>query len=83
MSHNIWADLGFDDPEGMQRKCDLSIQIETLMRDARITLRAAAKAMGIAPDELSAILRAHVEDIPVEMLERHLESLQVRLLQRS
>ena len=83
MSHNVWADLGFDDAEGMQRKCDLSIEIEAVIRDAKLSARAAARTIGIAPAELSALLHGHFEDMSIAMLERYLETLRNSLLQRN
>ena len=80
MSHNVWADLGFDDPDGMQRKCDLSIEIESVISEAKLTPSAAAMVMGISPVELSAMLRGHFEETPVEALENYLQKLQGKLL---
>ena len=80
MSHNVWADLGFDDADGMQRKCDLSIEIESVISEAKVTQSAAAMVMGISPVELSAMLRGHFEETPVEVLENYLQKLQGKLL---
>ena len=81
MSHNVWADLGFQDAEAMQHKCDISIAIEALMNDAKVSRRAAAKAIGISADELSRILRGHFEELPTETLEGYLEALRGKVLE--
>ena len=80
MSHNVWADLGFQDAEAMQQKCDISIAIETLMSDAKVSRRAAAKAIGISADELARIMRGHFEQLSTETLEGYLDALRGKVL---
>ena len=76
MSNNVWADLGFADPEGMQAKCDISIEIERLMVSARLSKRRAAAQLGISATELQAILDADVESMDLGVLEEYRDELQ-------
>lgn len=80
MSQNVWADLGFADHAAMQQKCDISIEIETLMREARISVRAAAQAIGISTAALTAILHGHFEDLSLASLESNLAALQSKVV---
>lgn len=75
MSNNVWADLGFANPEDMQAKCDVSIEIERLMLAARLSKRRAAARMGISVAELQAILDADVESLDLSALERYRDDL--------
>ena len=82
MSNNVWADLGFNEPEAMQRKCDLSIEIERLMDRARISKRRAAAQIGITETELAAILDADVQMIDLAVLEGYRDILKGAVAQR-
>lgn len=75
MSHNLWHDLGFPDAEGMQRKCDISIEIERIMDRAGFSKRKAAAEIGISPSQLTAILDADIQQIELAVLEGYRDVL--------
>jgi len=83
MGQNVWADLGFEQPETMQRKCDLSIEIEHTMKRAGLSVRDAAAKLAISDSSLRAILRGEVESVNVDALEQYVKILSSGALQRS
>jgi predicted XRE-type DNA-binding protein len=75
MSHNVWADMGFPDAEEMQRKCDISIEIERIMDRAGFSKRKAAAAIGVSPSQLTAILDADIQQLDRTVLEGYRDRL--------
>jgi predicted XRE-type DNA-binding protein len=71
-SGNIFADLGLPNPEELQLKAALVLQIHRLMRARKLTQTAAAKLIGIKQPDLSNILRGHYEGFSIERLMRML-----------
>jgi len=59
-SGNVFADLGFDNPEEMQLRADLVQQLREIITRRRLTQVAAAKLLGIRQPDLSALLRGHL-----------------------
>jgi predicted XRE-type DNA-binding protein len=59
---NVFRDLGLENPELLLVKATLISEIRTTMEERHLTDAAAAKAMGITPDDLDALLRGDVED---------------------
>ena len=71
-SGNIFADLGLPNPEDLQLKAALVVQIHRLMRARKLTQTAAAKLIGIKQPDLSNILRGHHDGFSIERLMRML-----------
>lgn len=82
MSNNIWADLGFDDPEGMLLKSDVLIEIQQAMSSAKLSKRQAAKRLGISAGQLNAILHVDIEDVDLAVLEGYRDILKGAVAQR-
>ena len=59
-SDNIFADLGFEDPEMELHRADLVLLLERVIADRGLTDAQAAAAMGIDPEALAAIHRRDV-----------------------
>jgi len=59
-SGNVFADLGFDNPEEMQLRADLVQQLREIIKRRRLTQLAAAKLLGIRQPDLSALLHGHL-----------------------
>ena len=57
---NVFADLGFDNPEEMQLRADLVQQLRDIIKRRRLTQVAAAKLLGIRQPDLSALLHGHL-----------------------
>lgn len=53
---NVFADLGLEDPEELLLQAELALAIRRTIRSRKRSRASAAKAMGIAPGELSGIL---------------------------
>jgi predicted XRE-type DNA-binding protein len=59
-SDNIFADLGFDNPEEMKLRADLVQQLREIIQRRRLTQVAAAKVLGIKQPDLSALLHGRL-----------------------
>ena len=75
-SGNVYADLGFENAEEMLAKSDLVSEIEGVMKRRRIGAAAVAKALGIPRREVFPMRCGDFEHIPIETLQRGLETLQ-------
>jgi predicted XRE-type DNA-binding protein len=73
-SGNIYADLGFDDPELEQAKAKLARRISELIEARGLTQTAAAELLGIPGSNLSKIVRGRLGEFSIERL--------IRLLRR-
>jgi predicted XRE-type DNA-binding protein len=67
-SGNVFADLGFPNPEEHQTKANLVCQIAGIMKERRMTQAAAAKAFGIGQPKVSAMLNGQFRGFSVYRL---------------
>ena len=74
-SGNVFADLGFAEPEEELAKAQLASLIEHIVRRRRLTQVAAAALMGIDQPKVSALLNGRVANFSSERLMRLLTAL--------
>ena len=74
-SGNVFADLGFADPEEELVRADLAHRIATIIEDRGLTQAEAAAIMGINQPKVSALVRGHLEGFSFERLARYLIAL--------
>jgi predicted XRE-type DNA-binding protein len=55
-SGNVFEDLGFEDADELQAKAELTRQLHKILKRQKISQRAAAKRLGIAQPDVSALL---------------------------
>jgi predicted XRE-type DNA-binding protein len=55
-SGNVFEDLGFEDADELQAKAELTRQLHNILKGQRLSQRAAAKLLGIAQPDVSALL---------------------------
>ena len=67
-SDNVFADLGFDNPEEMQLRADLVQRLREIIAQRRLTQVATAKLLGIRQPDLSALLRGRLTKYSLERL---------------
>ncbi len=67
-SGNIYADLGFEDPELELAKAKLASRIDNLIRARKLTQTAASKLVGESQPNLSKIVRGDLGDFSIERL---------------
>ncbi len=67
-SGNVFADLGFDDPEEMRLRADLVQQMREIIEHRKLTQVAAAELLGIKQPDLSALLRGRLTKYSLERL---------------
>jgi len=74
-SGNVFADLGFADPEDALTKVQLASHIRHVVKRRRLTQAAAATLMGIDQPKVSALLNGRLANFSSERLMRLLTSL--------
>lgn len=67
-SGNVFADLGFADPEAYRLKAELVRKISAIMAAEGLKQVRAAQRMGISQPDLSRLLRGHFRDVSAERL---------------
>ncbi|HWE39391.1 MAG TPA: helix-turn-helix transcriptional regulator [Isosphaeraceae bacterium] len=74
-SGNVFADLGFDDPEEMLARAELARQIGEIVAERKLDQARAASVLGISRAELTALLRGELSRFPTGRLFRFLNAL--------
>ncbi len=74
-SGNVFADLGFDQPEEELTKAQLASHIRQVIKRRRLTQVAAATLMGIDQPKVSALLNGRLAKFSSERLMRLLTAL--------
>jgi predicted XRE-type DNA-binding protein len=74
-SGNVFADLGFAEPEAELTKAQLASHIRHIIRRRRLTQVAAARLMGIDQPKISALLNGRLANFSSERLMRLLTTL--------
>ncbi|HEX5071286.1 MAG TPA: helix-turn-helix transcriptional regulator [Vicinamibacterales bacterium] len=74
-SGNVFEDLGLPEPAGRLAKAELARVIRKLVSDKGWTQSQAAKALGIAPPDMSDLMRGKLARFSQERLERFLNAL--------
>ena len=72
---NIFADLDLPNPDLLLAKAKLSIQIERLIKERKLTQKQAAKLMGLTQPNVSDLLRGRLDGFTLDRLFRCLEAL--------
>jgi predicted XRE-type DNA-binding protein len=55
-SGNVFEDLGFEDADELQAKAELTRQLHNILKRQKLSQRAAARLLGIAQPDVSALL---------------------------
>jgi predicted XRE-type DNA-binding protein len=74
-SGNVFEDLGLPDPAARLAKAELARVIRKIVADKGWTQRRAAAALGIAPSDMSDLVRGKLTRFSQERLERFLNAL--------
>jgi len=74
-SGNVFADLGFAEPEDELTKAQLASHIRQIIRRRRLTQMVAASLMGIDQPKVSALLNGRLANFSSERLMRLLTTL--------
>jgi predicted XRE-type DNA-binding protein len=74
-SGNVFADLGFSEPEEELTKAQLASHIRHVIKERRLTQAGAASLMGIDQPKVSALLNGRLANFSSERLMRLLTSL--------
>lgn len=74
-SGNVFADLGFENPEEEQLKAQLVREIRGILKSRRLTLAKAAEALDLEQLDASALISGHTENFTLEGLLRSIRKL--------
>lgn len=74
-SQNLFADLGYSDPETHLLKAGLVTRIREIISNSKLNQTEAAQRMGLSQPDVSRLLRGHFRDVSVERLMRMLTKL--------
>jgi predicted XRE-type DNA-binding protein len=74
-SGNVFADLGFAEPEEELTKAELASQIRQVIKRRRLTQVAAAAVMGVDQPKVSALLNGRLANFSTDRLMRLLTAL--------
>ncbi len=74
-SGNVFADLGFANPEQELLKAQLTLQIHTILKDSRMTQAEIAKLLRVQQPQVSLLMRNRPVNFPVGRLLEFLTAL--------
>jgi predicted XRE-type DNA-binding protein len=74
-TENIFADLGFANPEEHLAKAKLAMQIIAIIRQRRLSQTEAAAILGIDQPKVSALMRGQLKNFSLDRLCRFLNHL--------
>ena len=74
-STNVFADIGFADPEEHLLKAQLVHRISTIMKERKLTQAAAAAVVGVKQPDISDLMRGQFRVVSVEKLMHYLVAL--------
>lgn len=74
-SGNVFADLGFDNPEREQLKAQLILEIYRAIKDRKLTQVQAGKLLGIAQPHVSALMNGRSGNYSIGRLFEFLNAL--------
>lgn len=72
---NVFADLGYTDPDTHLLKAQLVSRIDEIMCEKKLTQAQVAQAMGITQPDVSRLLKGQFRDVSVERIMRMLTRL--------
>ena len=78
-SGNVFADLGFSNPDLALAKAELVQRIRELIEERKLTQTKAAKLLGLDQPKVSALMRGRVEGYSIDRLFRFLTALGQRV----
>lgn len=78
-SGNVFADLGFSNPDLALAKAELAQRIRELIEERKLTQTKAAKLLGLDQPKVSALVRGRVEGYSIDRLFRFLNALGQRV----
>jgi len=74
-SGNVFADLGFDQPEEELAKADLAIRIKGIIGERGLTQSNAARVLGLHQPEVSALLNGRTDGFSLARILKLLTTL--------
>lgn len=78
-SGNVFADLGFDNPEEELLKAKLAREIRTIIKRRRLTQAKAAELLGMKQPDISAVVTGRTGKFSIDRLVRSLDRLDYKV----
>lgn len=79
-SGNVYADLGYANPQEAMAKANLAILIADTIKKKKLTQKKAADLMGIDQPKVSAIIRGQLSGFTIDRLLRFLLALGIDII---
>lgn len=74
-SGNIFSDIGISNPEGYLARVNLAIEINSLIKEKKLTQKEAAKLLGVDQPKISALRKGKLTGFSLDRLFRLLNKL--------
>jgi predicted XRE-type DNA-binding protein len=74
-TNNVFADLGFPDPQTHWLKAELMSRVQTILEERQLTQIEAAGIVGVSQPDLSRMLNGRFREVSVERILRMLTRL--------
>jgi predicted XRE-type DNA-binding protein len=74
-SSNVFADLGYSDPDTHLLKAQLVSRIDEIIREQKLNQTQAAQIMGLSQPDVSRLLKGQFREVSVERIMRMLTRL--------
>ncbi|MFZ5673431.1 MAG: helix-turn-helix domain-containing protein [Pseudomonadota bacterium] len=78
-SGNVFADLGFDNPEEELLKAKLAREIRAIIKRRRLTQTKAAELLGMKQPDISAVVTGRTAKFSIDRLVRCLDRLDYKV----
>ena len=67
-SDNVFADLGFPDPDTHKLKAELVLRMTEIIRARKLSQTEAGKIIGLSQPDVSRLMRGHVREVSTDRL---------------
>ena len=74
-SGNVFADLGFENPDDELAKADLTAQISCIIKKKKLTQKQVAEILDVDQPRISSLLRGRLDLFSIEKLMQFLKAL--------
>ncbi|NJM47565.1 MAG: XRE family transcriptional regulator [Alkalinema sp. RU_4_3] len=74
-SGNVFADLGFENPEQMILKAELVREISAAIKEKGLNIHQAGEVLGLEPQKVTDLVKGRFGEYPIERLFQYMNAL--------